>query len=436
MRIGNFAGRAAGAYRPRAGARRVLARSALALALAAGAGLIGAPAHADATRDAQWQLNFLKVAEAHKITQGEGITVAVIDTGVDASHPDLRGNVLPGVDAWDTKSPGKGQKDLVGHGTGIASLIAGHGHGPGNKEGVLGIAPKAKILPINVKNPKFRAINQDTVGVAIEYAAVVGADVICVALGSGFSTRQQEAVDAARQRGALVIAAAGNRANGLTVMDYPAAYAKTVAVSAVDRNGDISKISVAGDTMDIAAPGVDLTMARSGGGYWKATGTSGAAAIAAGAAALIRAKYREPGSNLFLNRLLLNASDRGEPGLDEQYGWGVVDLMTSLTRMPPTLTPSASAEIPSTPWDTPSETLHIRTNWGSFIEAGLILLAIIGVIAILVVWLRRRSRRRAAASAVPAAAKEAPVSQPVPDTHWQRSPSDGHPPPGPPPDGG
>src|SRR5262245_55779127 len=96
-----------------------------------------APANAGGSiRDTQWHLQYLKIAEAHRITECAGITVAVIDTGVDATHPDLKGSVLPGRDFATGK--GDGRRDVRGHGTGMAGLIAAHGH-------VLGIAPEAKV---------------------------------------------------------------------------------------------------------------------------------------------------------------------------------------------------------------------------------------------------------------------------------------------------
>src|SRR5262245_16275927 len=106
-----------------------LARLVTACAVAAGTGVAAttAVAYADSVRDASWHLGYLGVADAQRVTQGEGITVAVIDTGVDGNHPDLKGNVLPGVDAYNEK--GNGLTDRIGHGTEMASIIAGHGHG-------------------------------------------------------------------------------------------------------------------------------------------------------------------------------------------------------------------------------------------------------------------------------------------------------------------
>ncbi len=342
MRLHHLAGRAAGFDRPRVRVGGMLVRGAIALSVIVGSGLIAAPARADATRDAQWYLKTLKVAEAHKLSQGEGITVAVIDTGVDANHPDLRGNVLPGINALDVNSPDKGTKDVKGHGTAMASLIAGHGHGPGNTQGVLGIAPKAKILPINVSSSRSSLVNTDMIADAITYAARQGAQVICVALSGGLDHKQGDAIDEARERGALVIAAAGNHSEGDSTIGWPAYYTKAVAVNTVGKDNKLDKEAVEGATMDIAAPGADITMAKPGGGYFTSGGSSPATAIVAGAAALIRAKYPDSGSNLFLNRLLLNATDQGAPGQDEYYGWGTLDLIASLTKEPPRLTPSPS----------------------------------------------------------------------------------------------
>src|SRR5439155_13056847 len=104
------------------------------------------PARADTTRDAEWHVAYLNVSAAQQLSQGQGTVVAVVDTGVDAHHPDLVGNVLPGTDYFDPVDK-IGWIDAYGHGTAMAGLIAGHGHNGG---GVLGIAPKAQILPVRV----------------------------------------------------------------------------------------------------------------------------------------------------------------------------------------------------------------------------------------------------------------------------------------------
>src|SRR5438876_3590851 len=136
------------------------------------------PAFADAIRDHQWYLSTMNVGAAQAAANGgAGVTVAVIDSGVDASHPDLTGNVVKGINA--STDSGDGQQDPANHGTGIAAIIAGHGHGPGNGDGVLGIAPRAKILPISLEgNDPRNRFDPEKVAHAIDLAVQRGAKVI------------------------------------------------------------------------------------------------------------------------------------------------------------------------------------------------------------------------------------------------------------------
>jgi subtilisin family serine protease len=166
------------------------AAAALALAL-----LSAAPAQADAVRDADWALVALHAQQAWRTTQGKGITVAVLDTGVDGTHPDLTGQVLPGKDMVGFGAK-RGDSSWARHGTGMAGIIAGHGHGPGNSDGVLGIAPEAKILPVRViledKDPqrkKARTTRGGALAEGIRWAADHGADVINLSLGDDSSWR-------------------------------------------------------------------------------------------------------------------------------------------------------------------------------------------------------------------------------------------------------
>src|SRR5690554_338269 len=136
-------------------------------------------AWADQVRQAQWYLRFLEIDRVHKITQGEGVTVAVIDTGVDADHPDLAGAVRPGADfAIRKATPPDGRVDKDGHGTAMAGLIAGRGRGG---QGILGIAPKATILPI--RDADFLDSHTAWTHNAIKWAVDHGADVISMSFG-------------------------------------------------------------------------------------------------------------------------------------------------------------------------------------------------------------------------------------------------------------
>lgn len=319
------------------------ARTLLALMIAVGVTLAPAgPARADWVRDQQWHLDFLDVSEAHKISKGRGVTVAVIDTGVDARHPDLAGAVLPGVDL--VGDSGTGHTDLTGHGTAMAGLIAARGRGRGR--GALGIAPEAKILPVR-DQPFSYAVSQMVEG--IYWAIENDADVICIAAGGNHSTALEAAIAAALQADIVVVAAAGNRPTS-TRVGWPAAYPGVIAAAGVDRDGNHAEVSVTGPEVVLAAPAVDIvsTNTLSETDYRKGTGTSDATAIIAGAAALVRAKYPELSAAEVVHRLTATAIDKGPPGRDEQYGYGVLNLVAALTADVPPM-PKPTTVHPSTP---------------------------------------------------------------------------------------
>src|SRR5205823_4102469 len=173
---------------------------------------------ADSIRDAQWYLRFLDVARAHQISQGTGVVVGVVDTGVDGTHPDLAGNVAQGAEVFFGNKGGNGWTDEDGHGTAMAGLIAAHGHGPGNADGVLGIAPKATILPVRA------GIVNSATGPGIRWATDHGARVISLSVGdTDQSAENERAVAYAIQHDVVLVAAAGNLPDAQQVI-YPAAY--------------------------------------------------------------------------------------------------------------------------------------------------------------------------------------------------------------------
>ncbi|MBQ1027726.1 type VII secretion-associated serine protease mycosin [Micromonospora sp. C95] len=390
---------------------RVLTRSAAAALATAGVltavALPAAPAHADSVRDRSWHVKSLGLADLHQITKGEGVTVAVVDTGVDATHPDLRGNVLPGVDLYDDDT--KGRLDRQGHGTGMASLIAGHGHGPGGRDGVLGVAPKAKILPVTIKKDGAPWIAPTALAAGMNWAIDAGADVINVSLSSSFNEELNRAVERAYQNNVIVVAAAGN--DDQILVGAPASHPGSIAVNAVDRKGVISKKGSVPGTLDlpisIAAPGQDMRLARPGGRYITATGSSSATAIVSGAVALIKAEYPDLTAYQTFQRLLETTRDAGEPGRDEYYGWGVLDLREALTGEPDgrgsrtaatgepeideALAAARAAGSDGPDW---AEVVIVVLVWVVFLA-----LLVGGVVA--VVKLRRRSRRRREASLAP-----------------------------------
>ncbi|WP_431973144.1 type VII secretion-associated serine protease mycosin [Micromonospora haikouensis] len=298
------------------------------------------PAGALQIRTDQWHLHYLKTAEAQKISQGEGVVVAVPDTGVDA-HPDLRRNLLIGIDILPGGS-GDGHRDRNSHGTSMAGLIAAHGQGP---IGALGIAPKAKILPIMSSDSKNLG-NADDLAAGIEFAISHGADVINVSSGGGASVRLIKAVRNAIAADIVVVAAAGNAPEDMTV-GYPASEEGVIAVGGIDQQGNHAPVSVVGSKVALVAPSVDIYSTSYGGKYSKGTGTSSATAIVAGAAALVRSKYPDLPASEVVHRLTATAIDKGPPGRDDEYGYGVVDLVAALTAdVPPVGFESATAGAP------------------------------------------------------------------------------------------
>jgi type VII secretion-associated serine protease mycosin len=297
-----------------------------------------APAQADSVREAQWHLPFLQVARAHAVSQGEGVVVAVVDSGVDAQHPDLVSNVLPGKDLIDPNAA-NGWTDNDGHGTGMAGLIAAHGHD--NGAGALGIAPKAEILPIRVG---VNALNL-RVPEGIEWSVDHGARVICLALGGGVDPQLAQALDHALRRDVIVVAAAGNRPND-SVVEGLARYPGVIAAAGVDRNGAHAQESVTGPEVVLAAPSDDIVSTSNDGKYRSGTGTSDSTAIIAGAAALVRAKYPNLSAAEVAHRLTATAIDKGPPGRDDEYGYGIVNLVGALTADVPPLSPPAKAAPP------------------------------------------------------------------------------------------
>jgi hypothetical protein len=334
--------------------RRELARALIASGLVAAAvTLVPAPAGADGTRDSQWYLDYLNVERAHELSQGEGITIAVLDSGVDGTHPDLEGNVLPGLDTYaavtGAASPGDGWNDVNGHGTEVTGVLAGHGHGSENSDGVLGIAPKATILPYKVwgfgenddpladlgRGPEAEA----AMDMAIEDALAQGADIISMSLGGLYSDQVFRAIEA----GKIVVVAAGNAPTDFIITAPPDA----VSVGSVGPDGVISDFSVRGTGPDaglgfvwLTAPGEDITTTDPGGGYDTVYGTSLATPIVSGAAALVWSKYPELTGPDVIDHLVSTSVDKGAPGRDEEYGYGDVDLVKALETTP---TPTTTA---------------------------------------------------------------------------------------------
>ncbi|MEV0531371.1 type VII secretion-associated serine protease mycosin [Kitasatospora sp. NPDC050463] len=297
-------------------------------------GTVHTPAMADQIRDAQWPLKkFAAEARVWPISQGDGVVVAVVDGGVSQEHQDLVGQVLPGADFSGGRTDGRVDSD--GHGTAMASLIAGTGHGA--SAGVIGLAPKAKILPVRVRSVDgLPEAQQSDLAQAVRFAADQGVKVINVSLGgySGADALTRDAIKYAASKDIVVVASAGNSGNKSSPVEYPAAFPGVVAVAAVDEQNRVWEKSTFGPETTIAAPGVGIYHASvtSTSSYNVGNGTSDATAYVSATAALIRSKYPALSAGQVINRMIKSATPPGDGSAvpNAHYGYGVVDPARAL----------------------------------------------------------------------------------------------------------
>ncbi|MEU3340154.1 type VII secretion-associated serine protease mycosin [Streptomyces sp. NPDC002144] len=311
--------------------------AALSLLLAGSLALVpSTAAHADGIRAQQWGLDAMHTQQAWRTTKGRGITVAVLDTGVEADHPDLVGNVLPAKDMIGFGAE-RGNRNWARHGTAMAGIIAGHGHGPGDSDGVMGIAPEAKILPVRViledgdsARPQARSTRGNALAEGIRWAADHGADVINLSLGDDSASAhpepaEDEAIQYALKKNVSVVASAGNGGKKGDHTSYPAAYPGVIAATAVDRYGTRADFSTRRWYATVSAPGDDIVIADPDHKYYEGWGTSAASAFVSGAVALVKAAH--PGLAPAQIKQLLEDTARNPPvgGRDDSRGFGMVD---------------------------------------------------------------------------------------------------------------
>ncbi|GAA1349121.1 S8 family serine peptidase [Streptomyces beijiangensis] len=393
-------------------------------------------ASADQVRKDQWVLGALGAEKIWKVATGKGVTVAVIDNGVLASHPDLVGNVLKGKDFIDgdsDASPEAGED--ADHGTGMAGVIAGHGHGAGGADGVKGLAPDAKILPIRDDGGSSGFAS------SIRYAVDHGAKVINISLYTSNVDvdSEREAIQYALGHNVIVVAGMGNNGKtGAGALGYPALDPGVVAVGAIKNTARIWEKSNYGPQTLLTAPGVNIvSTGTDSDGYRMGTGTSDSTAYVSAACALLREKFPDLTAGQIVNRLTKTAGLPKEVRAtaklpDEKYGYGYIQPLAALTENIPagpkngpltmpaadpassgagTGTGKAESTPPASSADKSDDSGSSSSTIIGVVVGALVVLLVGGGIALFVVRSKRGSRRDPAANQFPGPGSY-PTSQP------------------------
>ncbi len=272
-----------------------------------------------------WGLKLLGIPPLWKETQGEGIKVCVLDTGIALEHPDLQPAILESRDF--TRSPSAAY-DAQGHGTHVSGIIAARR----NAKGIVGVAPQSKIIAAKVLNDEGAGTSQDIVA-GIQWAIASGADILSMSLGSPEPDEEiHQALLIAISKGIFVITAAGNEGPDLDTVGYPAGFPEMVAVGSIDRRKKLSQFSSRGRQVDVVAPGDEITSCYPPRSYATLSGTSMATPCISGVVALALSKHRKMGGKTplrtqqdLIEHLCRTSADAGLDGFDPLYGCGIVN---------------------------------------------------------------------------------------------------------------
>lgn len=247
----------------------------------------------DVKQKAGWGISAFDLPKTWQYTQGEGVVIAVLDTGVDINHNDLVKNLLPGRNFIE---PNKPPIDDCGHGSHIAGILVAEN----NNIGVVGVCPKAKVMPVKVLDKRGNG-NLLNVSDAVRWVADQGfVDFIAMSLGAPIKVQQvRKAIQYAASKGVITFCAAGNAGKTKEVF-YPANYPETIAIGAIDEHFKRAHFSNTGDNLDFMAPGVDILSTVPENWYAVLSGSSMAAPFAIGVAALVLSYVKKGKSNLKL----------------------------------------------------------------------------------------------------------------------------------------
>ena len=424
--------------------RRARAARTIAAGLAASCVAVAAagPALADTVRNNEWWLSSLHVTQAWLSTKGTGVTVAVLDTGVDTTQPDLAGSVLTGRDFTGSGRAAGGPFWGV-NGTAVASLIAGHGHGTGHADGIIGVAPEAKILSVRVTLENNDPLLANTTTVAalpmaiargIRYAVRHGAQVIDLPLDpaavaadnaaahggtsavTGGSPAERSAVGFALNKGVVLVAPAGDGGAGPNTVNYPAAYPGVISVGAFDQGFAKAPFTSTRPYVTLTGPGNGVIAANGPTAYAKLKSTTAASAVVAGVAALIRAQFPTMTPAQVESALTSSTAFHPQGGRADGSGFGTVDAAAALgaaAKINASLSSTASAAAP-TPPAAPKVKVHSTSLWDALRYPVLGLAALLLIALIVLITVRTRQRRRLDAELAPlrAAAQAARAHSP------------------------
>ena len=286
---------------------------------------------AETISDQQYWLADYGFTTAWESSQGEGVKIAIIDTGIDSTHPSLQGAVVGGTDISGLGSS-DGQTPVGSnsyHGTMVASIAAGRG---GNE--IIGVAPKAELLAVSIAFGVEGLDTDSQIADGIIWAVANGAQVINLSLTRNSVTWPEswdEAFSYAFENDVVVVAAVGNRSDGTTEVSAPATIPGVISVAGLDSNGIASEnFSTSGLSIGVTAPSEDLIGAFPGGEYRLWSGTSGSAPIVSGLVALIRSMYPEMDAANVVNRVISSAKKVDSDGYSTSYGYGVIDANQAL----------------------------------------------------------------------------------------------------------
>ena len=398
---------------------------------------------ADQVRQNEWWLSALHVTQAQQATQGAGVTIALLDTGVDPQQPDLAGSVLPGPDY--TNSGEKLGSQFYGiHGTAMASLIVGHGHGSGDADGVLGVAPAAKLLSVRVALDAGDPLLEDSTAVSglpgaiaagIRYAVSNGAQVIDLPLdpgqsvnnlvatptpapapnapvtpleaaqqtAAGGSAAEKSAVAYALSKGVVLVAPGGDNGAGTDDPNFPASYPGVISVGAFNSSFTKAAFSSHQSYVALTAAGSGMTAATPT-GYTAVSSTSAASAIITGMAALIKSEYPELTPAQISQALTTSTVFRPANGMSDGSGHGTADAARALaaaksiaghglTRADAGAVSRTQPGAPSVPFI--SQALAPKIKRDGLISGAVLLVLLVPIILYALLRLRRRKAKEA-----------------------------------------